>query len=138
MAREAATVAPPTILIQLARQFAAAEAEVEAATQKLKDLKARSLTIEKKFVDEMVTQQMKSFKTDDLGGFRTQAVVYPNVKDKEKFTAFMEKNKKKYAFLLSTNVHGGKLKSYVKELMEQGKPIPPGIEPYMATEIRRF
>lgn len=138
MTREAMVAAPPTVLIRLARQFAAAQNEVEVAEKQLKDLKAKTAIIEKKFVDEMVTQQMRSFKTDDLGGFRTQAVVYPNVTDRDALNTYVERNKKRLAFLYTVSVHGGKLKSFVKELMENGKPIPPGIEPYMATVIRRF
>ena len=128
--------APPSILTKFAKEFADAEANVEAIEAKLKDAKAFSAAVEKKLVEEMITQQVKSFKTDSNGGFRTQAVVYPNVKDREALTAWVKK--KKLTWLYTTSVNGTKLKSFIKELLEQGKAIPPGIEPYTTTEIRRY
>ena len=127
---------PPSILTKLSKAFSDAEMEVEKIEARLKEAKAFSLAAEKKLVEEMITQQVKSFKTDDNGGFRTQAVVYPNVKDREALTAWVKK--KKLTWLYTTSVNGTKLKSFIKELLEQSKPIPPGIEPYTTTEIRRY
>ena len=127
---------PPSILIRLARSFNEADANVERIEEQLKSAKKVRAAKERALVDEMITQQVKSFKTNAFGGFRTQAVVYPNVKDKELLTSYIKK--KKLDWLYTTSVHGQKLRSFVKELMEQGKPIPPGIEPYTTTEIRRY
>ena len=127
---------PPSILIKFATAFTQAEAVVDKLTEDLKTAKAFSALKEKALVDEMITQQVKSFKTDLFGGFRTQAVVYPNVKDREALTAYVVKKKLKW--LYTNSINGQKLRSYIKELIEQGKTIPPGIEPYTTTEIRRY
>jgi hypothetical protein len=134
----AAVASPPSALVELAKQYAQKESAVEFIEKNLKEVKAERDAIERRLVDEMVTQHVRSFKVDEHGGFRTQAVVYPNVVDREKLNAHVVKNKKKLGFLYTVSVNGTKLKSFVKELMEQGKPVPPGVEPYVATEIRRF
>ena len=126
----------PSILTKFARAFSDAEAFVEKKTEELKKAKAASAVLEKKLVDEMITQQLKSFKTDRDGGFRTQAVVYPNVKDREALEEYVKK--KKLQWLLTKSINGQKLRSFITELMEQGKPIPPGVEPFTTTEIRRY
>ena len=128
---------PPSILMRLARQYASEEANVEVVEERLKDAKRKRSTAEKKLTEEMITQRVKAFKTEDVGGFRTQAVVYPNIRDREALNAYVKK-RKTLAWLFTMSINGAKLKSFVKELMEQGKPIPPGIEPYVTTEIRRY
>lgn len=135
MAQEAA--APPSVLVSLAKDLAMKSNQVEQATEALKSLKAQEAAIEKKLADEMITQQVKSFKLDGLGGFRTQACVYPNVVDKEALNASIKKNKE-WKGLIKESINGNSLKSLVKELMEQGKKLPAGIDPYTQTEIRRF
>ena len=134
---EAVNAAPPSVLVLLAKELTKVVTKVEAAEEELKSLKAQEATVEKKLVDEMVTQEVKSFKVDGLGGFRTQAVVYPNVIDREALNAAIKKNKD-WKGLIKESINGNTLRSLVKELMEQGKKIPAGIEPYTATEIRRF
>lgn len=127
---------PPSILVRFAKALTDAENEVTRIEEELKKAKVKRDIKEKALVEEMITQQVKSFKTDAFGGFRTQAVVYPNVKDREAFTEYVVKKKLKW--LYTNSINGQKLRSFVKELIEQGKPIPPGIEPYTTTEIRTF
>lgn len=136
MKESAMVEAPPASLVALAREMVGAEKVVEDLNLKLKEAKAQAEIAEKKLVDEMITQEVKAFKTEDMGGFRAQAVVYPNVTDREALNAFVKKKKLDWLFTIAVN--GQKLKSYVKELMENGKKIPPGIEPYTATVIRHF
>lgn len=128
--------APPSVLVAFAKAYQDTDSKVEGLEQQLKEAKASRDSAEKKLVDEMITQQVKSFKADGLGGFRVQAVVYPNVKDREALSSYVKEQKLDWLFTVS--IHGQKLRSFVKELMEQGKQIPPGIEPYIATEIRRY
>lgn len=94
---------------------------------------------QRKFVEAMKDEGVKSFRLDKLGGFRTQVEVYVNVtKDgKVELQAFVKK-RKALKFLWTTTINGSKLKSWVKELMEQGKKLPPGIDPYQETQIRRY
>ena len=126
---------PPSILVKLAREYNDLRAVVEEKEEALKKLKEEKDSAAKKLVDEMTTQAIKSFKTE-FGGFRTQAVVYPNVKDREALNSYVVENK--LDWLYTTMVNGTKLKSWVRELMEAGKPIPPGLDPYTAIEVRRF
>ena len=128
--------APPSILVRLAKAYKDIDMRVAEIEEQLKKTKASRAAAEKKLVDEMITQQVKSFKTDSLGGFRTQACVYPNVIDREILNAYVKK--KKLTWLYTMSIHGGKFRAFVKELMEQGKKIPPGIEPYTCTEIRQY
>ena len=127
---------PPKALVRLALAFDGAEKEVERLESLVKTAKAVAMRAEKKFVDEMITQDVESFRTPEIGGFRRQVCVYPNVKDREALGAWVKK--KKLTWLYTTAVNGNKLRSFVKELLENGKAVPPGIEPYMQTEIRRF
>jgi len=136
MSEEAVVTKAPTALVNLAKEYSAADKVVEQLDEKLKEAKRVLAAAEKRLVDQMVTEGMKAFRTDGIGGFRTQVMVYPNVTDRELLNSYVKK--KKLSWLFTVSIHGTKLRSYVKELMENGKPVPPGIEPYMATEIRRF
>lgn len=137
MARASAVeAAPPSALVTLAKKFNEADAYVVELEEQVKVAKQRRATAEKKLVDEMITQQIPSFRTP-FGGFRSEAVVYPNVINREALNEYVEKNKK-LKFLYTIAVNGQKLKSYVKELLQQGEEIPPGIEPFTANVIRRF
>jgi hypothetical protein len=129
--------ATPAALTTLAKELVTREQIVEKLEAELKIAKENVAGAEKKLVDEMTTQGVKAFKTTELGGFRQQAVMYPNVVDREALNAFVKKNKK-LAFLYSMNVNGTKLRSYVKELLENGKKVPPGVDPYTTMVIRHF
>lgn len=129
--------APTSVLTTMAKAYVAADAAVEKAEEQLKALKKTRDIAETKLAEQMVTEDMKSFRTNDFGGFRTHIEVYPNVVDREALNAYVKKTKK-LEFLYTVSVNGTKLKSYVKELMEASKPIPPGIDPYLKTAIRRF
>lgn len=136
VAKEEQVTSAPPALVPLAVEYAEAEAKVKALEVELKAAKSHLETSEKKLVEEMITQQLKSFKAEGLGGFRAQAVVYPNVVDREVLNRYVKKHKLDWLFTVSVN--GSKLRAWVKELMGEGKKIPPGIEPYTTTEIRRF
>lgn len=125
------------VLVGLAKKYVAADQEVEKAEEALKKLKMFREIAEKKLVDQMVTEGVKSFRSLDLGGFRQQVEVYPNITDREVLNAFVKK-RKSLDFLYTVSINGTKFKSYVKELMEQSKPIPPGVDPFLKTVIRRF
>ena len=127
---------PPSALVPLAVEYTRAETEVKTLEGKLKEAKVCLEAAEKKLVDEMVTQQLKSFKAEGLGGFRAQAMVYPNVVDKEALGRYVKKYKLDWLF--TTAVNGSKLRAWVRELLEQGTMIPPGIDPYTTMESRRF
>lgn len=126
-----------SVLANMAKRFVDADAAVERAEEALKGLKKTRDIAESRLVDQMTTESVKSFKTVNFGGFRSAVEVYPNVVDREALNAYVKKTKK-LAFLYTTNIHGTKLRSFVRELMEASKPIPPGIDPYMKTVIRRF
>ncbi len=134
---QAVAEAPTSALVNLAKKFVEASNAVDAAEEQLKKLNVAKDIIEKKLTDAMVTEGMKSFKTEDFGGFRSQQMVYPNIVDKEVLGAFIKK-RKSLNFLYTVSVNGSKLRSYVQELMEQSKPIPPGIDPFVKARIRRF
>lgn len=133
----AAAVTPTSALTNLARKFVEASNAVEAAEESLKKLKATREIAEKKLTDQMVTEDIKSFKTNDFGGFRWQIAVYPNVIDRDALNAYVKK-RKSLEFLFTVAINGTRLKSYVQELMENSKPIPPGIDPFMKNVVRRF
>lgn len=133
---EAAVAAPPSVLVKLASAFVEAGKRVEEAETALKKLKIFREMAEKKLADQMQTEEMKSFRTEQFGGFNVQVAVYPGVKDKEALGKWVKS--KKLTWLYTTQVHGGKLKAFVRELLEKGKPLPPGVDAYMAPVIRRF
>lgn len=126
--------APPSALVRLAKTFIEATVIVDDLDEKLKIAKSRRLTAEKKLADEMVTHQIALFKTP-LGRFRTEPVCYPNVVDRDALEEYAN-SRKDLKFLLTKSVHGGKLRSYVTECLEQGKEIPPGIDPYTQIVVR--
>ena len=94
---------PPKALVNLATKFDQADKEVERLEQAVKDAKKVRDAAEKKFVDEMTTQSVESFRTPGMGGFRTQACVYPNVKDREVLGAWIKKRKLKWLYTISVN-----------------------------------
>lgn len=125
------------VLVGMAKKYVAADKDVEEAEDRLKKLKAIREIAEKKLVDQMTTEGVRSFRSLDLGGFRQQVEVYPNITDREVLNAFVKK-RKSLDFLYTVSINGTKFKSYVKELMEQSKPVPPGVDPFLKTVIRRF
>lgn len=133
---EAPVAAPPSVLVKLASAFVETERRVDEAEAALKKLKVSRDIAEKKLAEEMRTHDMKSFRTESMGGFNVQIAVYPNVKDKEALGAWVKK--KKLDWLYTTNVNGNKLRAFVRELLEKGKSLPPGTDAYMAPVIRRF
>lgn len=129
--------APTSVLVSLARAYVDADKRVEEAEELLKGLKKTREMAEARLADQMVTEAVKSFKTTEFGGFRWQTEVYPNVVDRDVLNAYVKKTKK-LEFLYTVSVNGTKLRSYVKELMQASKPIPPGIDPFLKNVIRRF
>lgn len=129
--------APTTALTNLARRFVDASNAVDIAEEQLKKLKVVREIAEKKLADQMTTEQVKSFKTDQFGGFRQQVEVYPNVTDREVLNAYVKK-RKSLEFLYTVSINGTKLRSFCRELMENSKPIPPGIDPFLKTVVRRY
>jgi hypothetical protein len=129
-------VSPPKALVNLAQKYSLADQEVERLEEKLKEAKKTRAIAESKLVDQMTTEQVQSFRTSGMGGFRCQVCVYPNVTDREALGAWVKK--RKLDWLYTTNVNGQKLKGFVKELLENGKTVPPGVDPFLKTEIRRF
>jgi len=135
MVEEKVVAKPPSALVSLAKSFSEYEAKVEAAEENLRIAKRDRDMAEKKLVDQMITEDVRAFRTS-IGGFRSEAVCYPNVKDRELLNAYVKK--KKLNFLFTISIHGSKLKSYVKELMQNGEEVPPGIEPFTKMCVRRF
>lgn len=120
-----------------AQEFVNAKEELDAVKKAKTAAEEKVVIVQRKFVEAMKTEGFKSIRLEKLGGFRTQVEVYPNKTDPEKLSAYIKK-RKSLAFLWTTSINGSKLKSWVKELMEQGKPLPPGIDPYTETQIRRY
>ena len=133
----AVTAAPSSALVGLAKRYVDASNAVDAAEEVLKRLKVTKEIAEKKLADEMTTQDVKSFKSDALGGFRQFVEVYPNVTDREVLNAYVKK-RKSLEFLYTVSINGTKLRSFCRELMANSKPIPPGIDPFLKTVVRRY
>ena len=125
------------VLIRYANELIKADESLEAAIENKKEREAMYRRTEKKLADAMKTAGLKSFKADGIGGFRTHIETYPNTKDKAALVAFIKK-RKSLKFLWKVAINGNTLKAWVKELMEQGKKLPPGVDPYIETQIRRY
>jgi hypothetical protein len=136
MGKSAVVPKASAVLVNLAKAYTAATAAVDKADEELKKLKKIQTAAELKLADHMMTEGLQSFRADGLGGFRTKVEVYPSVKDRPLFEDFVRKNK--LDFLFTTAIHGQKFKSYVRELVENGKPVPTGVDTFMKTVIRRF
>ena len=135
MVEEKVVAKPPSILVSLAKAFCEYEVKVEAAEEALSVAKKNRDRTESKLCEQMTTEGISSFRTA-MGGFRNQVMCYPNVKDREKLQAYVKK--KKLDWLFTVSIHGTKLRSYVTELMQEGREIPPGIDPYLKNVVRRF
>ena len=127
---------PPRALVTLASKFDQAEKEADRLEELLKKAKETRRSAEKKLVEEMVTQDVESMRVTGLGLIRRQVCVYANVTDREALNTWI-KRRKSLAGMFTITVNGSKLKAFVRELLENGKPAPPGCEPYLQTEIRR-
>jgi len=128
--------APPRVLVTLAQKFDQADQDVEKLEAQLKEAKRVRAACESKLVDQMTTEQVQSFRTVGIGGFRQQVCTYPNVTNKKALAAWLKRCKMDWMY--TTSVNGQKLKGFVRELLENGKTVPPGVNPFMKTEIRRF
>lgn len=132
-----AAVQESAVLVGMAKKYVAADQAVEALEEQLKALKVRREIAEKSLVEQMTTEGVKSFRSMELGGFRQQVEVYPNITDREVLNAYVKK-RKSLEFLYTVSINGTRFKSYVKELMQHSKPIPPGVDPFLKTVVRRF
>lgn len=133
----AVAAVPTSVLVNFAKRYVDADSAVERAEESLKALKVTREIAEKKLVEQMTTEQVKSFKTENFGGFRSQVEVYPNIVDRDVLNAYVKK-RKSLEFLYTVSINGTRFKSYVKELMQNSKAIPPGVDPFLKTVIRRF
>lgn len=125
------------VLVTHAKRFIKAKEELDGCKKKKSAAEEKLKRVQKDFAEAMKSEQVRSFKNDKLGGFRTQIELYPNNKKDGVFEKWV-KRRKSLKFLWTTNVNGSKLKAWVKELKEQGKPLPPGLDPYEETQIRRY
>lgn len=125
------------VLKKYAKKWISVLEELEEAEKERKKAEAKKRDVQRQFADAMMGEGISSFKIEGLGGFRTQVEVYPNIKNKELVASYIKK-RKTLKFLYSVRIDGNRFKCWIKELMEQGKPIPPGIDPYKETQIRRY
>jgi len=130
-------VKPPSSLVALARQYFKQKADIKKLDARKKEMNKDKSLAEKKLIEAMKAHRIESFRVKGLSGFRTEGALYPNVTDKEALYGFLRKDKK-LRVLLTETVPAGKLKSLCKELMEEGDDLPPGVDPYITTEIRTY
>ncbi len=126
----------PAALAALAKALVEATQRIDAAKESLTKANIHYDIVEKKLVDQMTTENVRAFRTLDLGLFYSQVEAYPRIVDKAVLDAFVKK-RKSLKFLYTVSINGGKLKAYVKELMQASKPIPPGLDPFLKTVVRR-
>ena len=134
--RHIAKVAP-TSLLSLAKKLLEVDARVEEAQEALTKANIAYEVAEKKLVDQMITENVRAFRTTNHGLFYSQVKAYPRIVDKDALETYVKKHKKKLGFLYTVSINGNKLGAYVREAMQQNKPIPPGLDPYLKTVIRR-
>ena len=125
-----------TPLIAAARKLMAADDVLAAAKKAVTRANIAYDLAEKQLVDQMVVENVRAFRTANHGLFYSQIRVFPNIVNKEELEKFVKKHKKTH-FLWTTSINSAKLGSYLRELMENSKAIPPGVDPVLKTVIRR-
>ena len=134
MSKTAVVENAPKVLINLARAYREADKAVDDLDAKRKEAERVRYFAEKRLLDQMVTEEIKSFKVEGLGGFRKEVKAYPNIVDRLAMEKWIKRHKDARS-LFTMSVHAGKLKTFVRERLENGETIPDGVETFMKPKI---
>lgn len=115
----------------LAEKFAALRLQKEEAEDSLKKINEQLASIEDHLVDLMESSELTALKTEQGHGLSLRGACYPTVKNKEEFNMWIHAN----GYEDALTMHPSTLKSLCKELLEEAKPLPDGVEAYMKSRI---
>lgn len=115
----------------LAERFSQARIEKEDLEKLLKDVNERLDSIENNLVDLMESSDLTALKTSEGHHLSLRGACYPTVKDKDTFRSWVVEN----GFEDALTMHHSTLKALCKELLEEAKPLPDGVEAFMKSRI---
>lgn len=121
----------PVTISQLAERFSVARIEKEDLERQLKDINERLTSIEDNLVDLMESSELTALKTEAGHHLSLRGSCYPTVADKPAFMGWIESN----GYHDALTMHHSTLKSLCKELLEEAKPLPDGVEAFMKSRI---
>jgi hypothetical protein len=83
----------------------------------------------------MDSKEMTQVRFEGLGLFFVQGSTFPKVEGKEQFHEWLKANGQ--GDLIKEEVHSQTLRAFVKNLLEEGKALPPGVTPgHTVREVR--
>jgi len=118
-------------IAQLAERFSVERIKKEDLEGQLKEINERLTSIEDNLVDLMESSDLTALKTAAGHHLSLRGSCYPTVADKPAFMNWIEDN----GFHDALTMHHSTLKAMCKELLEEARPLPDGVEAYMKSRI---
>ena len=127
-----------------AKQYAQLREEINELEQQISEHGKELHVVAEKLIEQMTIQDISSFKSP-LGTFSLRSQFYANFGSKEKEPEDYENNRGKfYAWLRRSKdfdlvvrqaLNNNTIRGFVQDLLEAGKPMPPGVEGYSETVV---
>lgn len=121
---------PPTIA-QLSERFAGLRMQKDEAEDALKKINEQLGICEDSLVDLMESSELTALRTEAGHHLSLRGACYPTVKDRGQFITWVEE----HGYHDALTMHHSTLKSLCKELLEEAKPLPDGVEAFMKSRI---
>ena len=118
-------------IAQLAERFSVERIEKENLEKQLKEVNERLASIEDNLVDLMESSELTALKTETGHHLSLRGLCYPTVADKSAFMGWIDVN----GYQDALTMHHSTLKALCKELLEEARPLPDGVEAYMKSRI---
>lgn len=127
---------PKKSMTDLALEMKGIKLQLDNLDEERKALQARYDAIRKQeLVDELAAAQITGFKLDEGGSVHTTRTTQASVKaeDREPFHQWLRDNG--HGALIVSTVHPATLKSWVKEMLDAGRTLPPMVGTYIETTV---
>ncbi len=109
----------------------AAKDKVEAQA---KSIEEEIEKLEEEIVDEFESRQIKSMKIDGMANFVMAVSSYPKVNDPALMRQWLDEQGISWETVSAFNAK--KFQGFYKELLDAGKPLPPGTENFVKSKIK--
>lgn len=131
-------------LSDIAKQYTLLRNDLSDLEARVKTLKTTINAVENKLIEQMIIQDLQSFKSP-TGTFSLRSQFYANFGSKEKDPEGYEENRgyfytwlrksKDFDLVVRQALTNNTIRGFVQDLLEAGKPMPPGVKGYSETVI---
>lgn len=105
----------------------------EELALEVKKLNEELDVLNKELTDIMVKEKIQNMKIDGLGLFYVETNAYPSIENEQELMHWLEENE--LMVLAPHTISKSKLKTLVKERLEENLPTPPGVKVYTEQEV---